>query len=303
MVIVIVLSTLLGLLTHYFFVIISAGCVIYWLATNSYKERKSLVVVVATSIGHALFVAIHPQFYLDFLEQAAPEPGYHLLFRIQLVVVTFIPLLYIFIPFFLGLKHRYTLNRQTAMVLWIFFWNTSVVVALYLFGISPIHAMSGKYLAVSWPFLSFLPAILISSLKYPSLHRVYYAITPLIIFPVMMYRLHNYTPLSNPLLIDTLQKNLDLVIIDNTQRTVVLSILWHIPDEQLVLITYQNNLITQQTDWTDKLGKQSLYLGSTLHYNNTENLNKVIDIIEKENYSITTLRERGGINYYLMNSQ
>jgi hypothetical protein len=56
----------------------------------------------------------------------------------------------------------YRENRgEPLAVLFLAVWTAGAVVLLYLSFLSPVHAMSARYLAASWPLLAFVPVIIL----------------------------------------------------------------------------------------------------------------------------------------------
>jgi hypothetical protein len=264
------LATLAGLLTHYHFgLLIAAGYL--WLAVRlRHQPRRLLAGLAGMAAGVVAFVLIHPRFMASVL-RARPqsaEPGeLDVLGRLECLLETYSNFLTT-TAHNAWLVHKYLLPASAAFVLgvglcgWVMvrrsrvagyaFGERSVVyfflamaganAVLYLSGVSPRHAMAARYLAMIWPFLAFLPVLVVNRISGPR--------TPLMLLLVaamagsdlagVQRSVARWRALPEP---QRTFEQAPTVVIDNVARGVLLPIVWHVPDECPVLAAPESRLL------------------------------------------------------------
>jgi hypothetical protein len=139
---------------------------------------------------------------------------------------------------------------------------------LYVVGLSPKHAMGAMYLAMVWPFLAFLPVVVLREL---GRLRV-----PLLLLwccgmaasgGISVDRLMSrWRALPDP---GPVLQAAPAVLVDNLARGVLPCVAWHVPDDRLMLAGSQTYLLNHRDAWLSRMQAGGVYV-SEESYGNSE---------------------------------
>lgn len=195
----------LGLATYYQFAFLVAGLLAWMTLTFWSDWKRLGLLYVPSLVGGLLLFALHPGFLNSFsvLSRNTSAAKGDLLRRLKqtvdtiagffitprgasvlvsgfsgvtaLAVILGVGILVLVIALIVGMRLHWTDIRPSAAdtssryrlsaVLFLGMWVLLGIVAMYLTGRSPIHAMGDRYLTMVWPFLAFAPAAALHRLK------------------------------------------------------------------------------------------------------------------------------------------
>jgi len=271
------LLTAMGLLTHYHFALLVAGCAIYALSGARRRPARTATVYAAMAAGAALFVVLHPEFYRAFtvgtlrpdalmrgelLGRLRLASGNLLAFALPKYVVKgllsgqFSPLvlmpvlawaIYVIavalVTFPCG-AHRRSRGDWGRFVLPVAtgLWMLATILWLYLIGLSPAHAMAERYLAMAWPFVSFLPLLVLASLGLGQAHRQALCAVLLVCSMCMIADRYMHRDVRP----ETFLGEATRVVCDNTSSGLWPRVVLHVSEGTPVLVGRQNELLQSQ---------------------------------------------------------
>lgn len=293
------LATASGLLTHFHFalVVALATAVFLWGWQRTHL-RLWLGVATAVGAGGILFVALHPAFLASFQllgerQTAAAQiywTGIDMLRRIFAMASTFtlffvyggIAQVILFCLFVSGviwlllvaLRQRPLLQQRwqavdrtgfAAAYLWL--GLTAITMLLYLSLISPLNAMSPRHMNAIWPFMAFLPVLLLRFVS-PARRRMWQwlllALVTLSGVTAVVFDFYLPPPL------DTSQvAQAQRVILDNVHEGILPQTIVFVPDEALVFAADQAYLLAHTADWLPDVDANTVYI-SNLSYTSSE---------------------------------
>jgi hypothetical protein len=313
-----VLVTAAGALTHYHFVLIVAGAglifVLKWLRIDF---RRVVFVGTAVTLGYILSFVLHPKFYQSVQElsrrqllEAENLSGW-LAFaqRSYIVGKTFTGFWTAFgiiqlILFCVGLAFLIWVG----LVLWrrpqqvrvylrsknldgyeaslFFAWMAGISIVLYLTYVSPIHAMTERHMNAVWPFYPVIAILLLRLLKPVPRSTV----TILLLTAVLASSF--YTVWQQINVNDEVAWNdvgtspVDRAIVDGVYQGILPRVVFRLPDDTLVYVADQTELVAEADAWLPLLGGNSVYIND-LSYDNTEaNRDQILELIE-QNFTVT----------------
>jgi dolichyl-phosphate-mannose-protein mannosyltransferase len=305
------LSTAAGLLTHFHFVVIVAGSVIYLTIRLLPSGARRLVVALsAIGVGCAGFLVAHPGFLLSFRRYGGGDPFvpgelktrlnavvatltgfavYGTLFKAIALVVIAGGLLWLFVTVWrrrADFRHA-RIDPAILPVCFFLLWTIGVIAGLYLAFRSPSHAMGPKYLSPAWPFMAFIPVLLArlwgsTSLRFP-------AAVALVVAGfggaavVDSMRMERATPDPLPIL-----GTYPRLLINNVQAAVLPRVIWHVPDDTLVFAATAEQLLRDPAAWLDELGDGALYV-SIPDYESTVAQRQEVQRLLEEDYQVTAI--------------
>ncbi|MCB8965963.1 MAG: glycosyltransferase family 39 protein [Ardenticatenaceae bacterium] len=290
-----------GNLTHYlFFLTVPLACFIY--AIWQMKNRRHLWLVLLAILGsYGLAWLFNPEFWVNINRQSERfvSPTWsEFSTRLGRTLAAFATFLYVVLPLimlllagsYIAWRHRerlrsylHSLNFQGWRILFFMVWFGGIIVGMYLTFRTPIHTMgSSKYLSMVWPFLAFLPVFLLRLTQYRRSVLLYLVIIPLvwlIIFPAQMFltRLPSPTPQL---------ANAKLILMDSPARGVFFPLLWHVPDETLVIAAYQEQLLAKTADWLDDLPDDTAFINLNDPPNTQEQGESLLKLLEVHGYTV-----------------
>jgi hypothetical protein len=133
-----------------------------------------------------------------------------------------------------------------------------------------------------WPFLAFLPAFALRFARNRRTVLLYLVIIPVVwvfIFPVQMFLVRLSDP--QPQLAET-----DLILMDNPARGVFFPLLWHVPDQTLIIAAYQEKLLEQPADWLRYMEENTLYINLDELPNTTEQGQDLLALLIAQGYTV-----------------
>lgn len=294
-----VITVLLGALTHFHFIlVVVGGCLIWVLRLFRSKRKRFIGAVTAVITGYALFFLIHPQFFNSILSLANRQQtavrfygtGIDLLRRIYATADTFtqfwvlgqlpqIALFCLFISFIIWLsvrasRNHHQLKAQVQSVnttgkeaFYLFIWLSGITIALYLLLITPSNGMEPRHMSSIWPFYAFLPIFAARFARKPWQKTIFITIITTAFFASTI---NLVTTISSQEKIHTYQVQVtDHLIIDTVHRGILPVLFWQAPDEAFMLAAEQTYLLNNPELWQEQLQSDTKY-GSNVSYNNTE---------------------------------
>jgi hypothetical protein len=289
------LATLAGLLTHYHFTLLLAAGGAWLLIALRTRRRPALNGLAAMALGGALFVALHPGFMASIQrarEQSQAGGATELMPRLEAIVLCY-STFFVDTAYNAWLAHKYLppvgiasllglsaavlvifrRNRRpdgaphAGCILYLFLTMAATNAALYLVGVSPKHAMGAMYLSMVWPFLAFLPVLLVRARG-----RAGTTLTVLLCGAMLISgaagvqrQVRHWRMLPDPA---RFLGNAPAVIIDNTARGILPAIVWHVPGGCPVLAAPEAYLLEYPERWLFNL-KSGTVLVSATGYGNT----------------------------------
>ena len=272
------LLTAVGLLTHYHFGLVVAGCILFWVVVLSVRgdRRRAATMVLSALGGCALVVLLHPSFYHSFLAQASraeAAAAFPLSHRINKLLISYMGFFVVresvfryvvteraFVLALLGavllagvvgvyLRRRSKRDRAAdpqalarRFTSWLTLFLIGVTTVLYLVGLTPAHAMGGRYLSFVWPFFAFVPGLL---LRYLPRGRTFLALLLCVLMlgsGIDHVRRLAASARRSPSLAEAVAGS-ERVVLDNLRRGVVLQVVWDLPDSKLVFAADQTGLL------------------------------------------------------------
>ncbi len=273
-----VLLTAVGMLTHYHFGLVVAGCIVFWVVMLSIRRdrRRAAAMLMSAIAGCILAALLHPGFYHSFLAQASraeAAAAFPLSHRISKLLISYIGFFVVreavfryavmergYVLALLGVvfvaavvvvyfrprsaRHRESGSQDAArrFIPWLTFFLVALTTVLYLGGLTPAHAMGGRYLSFVWPFFAFVPALM---LRHLGTGRALLAILLCLLMlwsSVDHVRRLAASARRSPSLAEMVAGS-DRVVLDNLRRGVLLQVVWDLPDNKLVLAADQTRLL------------------------------------------------------------
>ncbi|HEX7778238.1 MAG TPA: glycosyltransferase family 39 protein [Vicinamibacterales bacterium] len=300
-------ATTAGLLTHFHFVVIVAGSVIYLTIRLLRNDRRRLdLALAAIGAGGCGFLLAHPRFLWSFRRYGGGDLFVlgELKARLNAVVATLT-----------GFAIYGTLLKAVALVavaaglIWMiatwrrrprdsrsseidpaiapvgFFllWTGVVIIGLYVAFTSPSHAMGPKYLSPVWPFMAFVPVLVARQLRATSL-RVPAAVALVIAgfgVAAVVHSIALERAMTNPS--PVLEAHSRLVI-NNVQAAVLPRVIWHLPDEMLVFAADSKELLRDPAAWLDHLGGNALYISIPDYESTVEQRREVLRLLTEDHH-------------------
>jgi len=286
-----------GFLTHYYFMLIVAGCCLFLLFTQL-RWSTITAIYLAIIIGLLIFVGLYPNFLFNIKNATNTETSQGLsilLERIPLLLIPFTPTLYIIIPFCIWLIWSKQTHFKMAndivvrYILFLFIWLSTIMITLYITGITPLHAINAKYFGLIWPIIAFLPALMMRSSKRPSLYLYFYLLPCLVTFIFLAQQKISCCQQHHPT--ETIFNTVDLIVMDNTARGILLPFMFHVPAQHQTIASSQTKLLASSDEWLSYLPQSILYLSDTSGGGRANDLqSKIIVLLEQHGYTIEPIK-------------
>jgi 4-amino-4-deoxy-L-arabinose transferase-like glycosyltransferase len=281
--IIVVLISIGGSLTHYYFILAIAACAAYSFIQEK-ELRKLICLVFLYFTGYLGAFFIHPFLFSTLTAIPDRVPVFSLVEmadRIQRVITSLssfyylLPLLLIIMLIIVIRKEkRIELKSAKSYSILIIPVLIGVVIILqYLSFRTPTHTMGKpKYWSMIWPFLAFLPAYTLQWFKMRRSVALYlYAVPTVLAILITIMALGQAS--TNPFPPDT-----KTVLLDHTDRGLVLPVIWTLPDNASLIVASQDELLQNQS-WLDYVNKDSIYLGDASGNNTLEKIRKIQSMI------------------------
>lgn len=315
------ISTAIGALTHYYFSLTVVGCSVLMILVLVKKDVLRLMKLhLSVGVGYIVFFLCHHQFYLSFerrqggIQLLQPEemitrfdtflvnlsaffvPGHILKYILFIVLLGgVIALLWSF--FRRPASRSGSVQLEELKVYWIvffFLWITGITCFLYLAGITPEHAMASTHLGMIWPFLAFIPVLVIRVFAKKTKHLLMLCVCAWQVFFGGAYVLAKIVPqatrMSEP--IAPLEGS-HRIILDNAARGALPRIIWHVPDNAKTFVGSRDYLLIHQERWLEEACLSSIYVSIDLYQKPGEQKNLIVQ----------SIREKCGDTHLLFNSQ
>lgn len=295
----------LGLLTHFHFALFVAGCGLYVCLRIPYISwKRGIWNGCALAAGLILFLLIfgNPQDSFDQAKQQL-QPFDAKLLRVRydaawnafsffwggslvawlvarLVLLASIGMLgALWINSFRTNKFQFLDKQIDDFALYYFLiWTLGVTAGFYLAFLSPGHAMSSRYLCLTWPFLA---CVLVSLLRFLS----QYSVEASWALGIILFGISLTTPLdlertnapeSDPL--PTFQKS-EGVLIDQSDRGFLLPILYTLKDDQWIFVAHQSDILANPDRLIEKKFKTIAYCNIIYGKNSAAQGQKIVDYL------------------------
>jgi len=302
--ILLALLTAAGALTHYYFSIFVAGCGLFALFKlfGLYRSRL-LLGIAAVLTGYGLFYLLHPNFYNSFRNEQK-EVGIFstddFVARLENVANTFKQ--FFFFPFssrylLLGIAGVWLIaawrtkrwlpfmrgtNLRGMQMLYFFAWPAAIQIGLYLAYLSPQHAALPKHFSAAWPFLAFLPVLILRLFKKFKIPAIIFFWLFLIFAATSGLRNFNAFAASQPDPTTVLQRA-NAVILDNASMNVLPRIVAKLADDTPVFAASRDAMQKMPTRWLDHIDSNAVYISvnAPIFSNNATGQEAIIDLIRQ----------------------
>ncbi len=307
------ISTVAGMLTHYHFAIIVFGLSLWILATRiKTSTRRVLSAAVAVSAGLILFVTLHPRFfdsvvqereqiqYQTFNSKALIDRGQRTvdqyasflwpsdnfdhkiespMIQSITIVVAVATLMWLTVLW----NRRRSGDAATAhsqTLLFLFAWTAVTNIVLYLGFVSPFHAMKSRHLAAVWVFYAFVPIIALRMLS-----RGRHVVTVVLCITMMVSgsigAFHVCAAEARYGDLRGLFEPKARIVSANVQRGIFPKFFANFPDGSPVYAANSNYLLENTDQWIDLL-QQGDYVITQLAYGETqEKLDRLLSVISR----------------------
>jgi len=275
-----------GMLTHYHFLLLMAGAVLFIILRLFKKNKRRLATALSLiGLGCLLLVLLHPDFYLSFLLEQSRDHSvqYRGFFpRMNKVASAFfdfiignrviqgglmIIFIAIIIPFLIiRVKDRGRWIKATdgnhftgLSIIYFLVWTGGTITLLYLIGVTSLQQMGKRYLSMVYPFLAFVPVMFFRFFgRAKVIVSTCFCVLIFISSGMMVWRYNNsQKQIFDP---EALLCESQKVLIDNDSRLFIPPLLPYIPDDIHLFVASQDFLLTHRKDWMNDLGKSSVYI-------------------------------------------
>ncbi len=317
------LSTAGGLLTHYHFPILMAGCALVVARVWRRDRARFHRIALAVMCGAALFLLLHPGFTRS-LRRVRPAA-----FDTQVLGERLERVVHRYGSFFvdsqtLGLSTTaagvldYALLSLTAaslvgavvvqrrkrrldghsdapslplVVLFLLAWLAGTNAVLYLACVTPAHAMAAKYPAMAWPFLAFLPASLVP--RHPRLRTLLLTLLAgatvlgggLRVRATLRYSEYWSTPSPAKVVASSTR-----VVVDHVHPGWLHRVLWACAPDQPVFAADQDYLLDNPGAWLPGLEPNTLYVSPKAQGPRLAKTRRLLNVIS-ERHKIQPLKK------------
>ncbi|MAT99036.1 MAG: hypothetical protein CL608_17970 [Anaerolineaceae bacterium] len=314
------LATAAGALTHYHFalVVFVAGPV-FVLKLVRRDFRRVLWVGTAVLMGYVLSFILHPRFYQSIqelsrrqvLEAEFLSGQFEFFQRVYLVGKTFtgywtvsgilqLALFCLFLASIIWVGMIFVRNRRlvqetiqtknfTGYELGLFFvCLAGLSILLYLTYVSPIHAMTERHMSAVWPFYPFLAIFLLRLVGQAKRNRLTILVGTAVLLSGFFMVWQMGTAVDEPAWDDVVYSDSrERFVVDGVYQGILPRIFFQLPDDALIYVAAQNELLAQPEAWLPALDTNSVYI-SELSYDNTEdNRDKIVALIAQQ-FQVTT---------------
>ena len=304
----IALISALGLLTHFHFLLLISGCGLFVSCKiPAIGWKKALTCFGAMAIGCLLFYIIYGNPGKTFAQAKLQSQAYdseqfsnriefvwhslsffwgssriaEITTKIFLSGTIALLLLHILNVFKIWTPRIIRSHYVFFPVLYFFLWTTGITVGLYLSFVSPNHAISSRYLCLTWPFFAGLFVSIIRFLPRYSNFIAYSFGAFLIVTSAISNIDHDrvYTPDSDP--IPTF-KRVDAVIIDMPNRGYLFPAIFQLNDDQLVYVGRQKEILENKEEFMQKQHHTIAYYNMNIYGNTPQMGAQVVELLKKD---------------------
>lgn len=299
-----------GLLTHFHFALVIAGCVLYlfiFVKESGWKTVSALC--LAMVLGVVLFVVMYGDIqptvararlqaqafnWEDFWNRVEKVwltlSGYWgqskvmsqaaKLFAIGALVLFCFQTLSLFKPSWTG---RFAINPSLYPLGFFFVWTSVVTIALYLNFSSPGHAMTNRYLCLTWPFMAGLFVMLLRFIPQNKDELCIAAGITLLVVSIqtqLQYQTERpNTPNSDP--VPIFQKA-EGIIIDMAGRGYLFPAVYQLRDDQYVFVANQRHILENIDHLQAKTFSWIAYYNMNAYGNTVEMGQRIVDSLQRD---------------------
>jgi hypothetical protein len=276
--------TAAGALTHYHFFLPASAVVIFAIWALARRNRQEpLAICGAVAVGYLAALLAFPVVSNALSKAGGSVSDFHFLEFGDRLSIALYELRHSYYVLLMGgllvgvrlFQRRYRpglgslkqvgSGESAGSILFFLVWILGGILLMYATAISPRHAMGPRYLSMTWPLLAFLPYFALRMVNYRKSVILYFYLVPIILAIVMLGR----SELAAWTRTDDQLRDVDLLIIDNPARGVLLPIIWEVPDDYRVVVGRQDFLLENWDEWIHSVSEDSVYLSSII-YSSTE---------------------------------
>ncbi len=314
------ITTAAGALTHYHFalVVVVAGLVFILKLVRS-DFRRVLFVGTAVIFGYILSIILHPKFYQSVQELSRRQAleveflsgqlqffqrlylvgktftGYWTVFGIlQLALFCFFLASIIWVGMVwarnrsLVKKTIQSKNFEGYEVGLFFVGLAGLFIILYLTYVSPVHAMTERHMSAVWPFYPFLAILLLRLLNQPKRNQATIFLGTAVLLSTLFMMWQQRTAANEPAWDDVIYSaRLERIIVDGVYRGILPRIIFQLPDDALIYVAEQNELLEQPEAWLPMLDGNSVYISELSYDNTVANRDKILELLSQQ-FQVTT---------------
>jgi len=322
------LATAAGALTHYHFVLVVfvAGLVFVLKLVKS-DFRRVFFVGTAVTTGYLLSFILHPRFYQSVQELSRRQAleaeflsgQFEFFQRVYLVGKTFtgywtissiiqLALFCIFLASIIWvgmifvrncslLKETIRTKNFAGYEVGLFFvCLAGLSIILYLTYLSPIHAMTERHMSAVWPFYPFLAILLLRLVGQPKRNRITVLLGTAVLLSSFFMIWQQVTAVDEPAWDNVIYSaRVERAVVDGVYQGILPRIFFQLPDDALIYVAAQNELLAEPEEWLPMLESESVYI-SELSYDNTEtDRDQILELLRQHFQVITRPDENQGI--------
>lgn len=314
------ITTAAGALTHYHFalVVVVAGLVFILKLVRS-DFRRVLFVGTAVIFGYILSIILHPKFYQSVQELSRRQAleveflsgqlqffqrlylvgktftGYWTVFGIlQLALFCFFLASIIWVGMVwarnrsLVKKTIQSKNFEGYEVGLFFVGLAGLFIILYLTYVSPVHAMTERHMSAVWPFYPFLAILLLRLLNQPKRNQATIFLGTAVLLSTLFMMWQQGTAANEPAWDDVIYSaRLERIVVDGVYRGILPRIIFQLPDDTLIYVAEQNELLEQPEAWLPMLEGNSVYISELSYDNTVANRDKILELLSQQ-FKVTT---------------
>jgi hypothetical protein len=169
-------------------------------------------------------------------------------------------------------------------------------IILYLTYVSPIHAMTERHMSAVWPFYPFLVILLLRLVGQSKRNRITVLLGTAVLLSSLFMVWQQGSAVDETAWDDVVYSdNLERFVADGVYQGILPRIFFQLPDDALIYVAAQNELLEQPEAWLPALGTDSVYI-SELSYDNTEaNRDKILELLGQQFQVISRPVDNGTI--------
>lgn len=267
------LTAAAGASTHiHFAFVLAAGLIVVAAKLYRTDPRRLINPLVAVSLGYVIALILFPIFTVAEKQQSRLDQfdTSGVLLRAVISLAAFAPYFYI-LPLGIGL---FLLIRKTRtdtipslngfppknfgapQIFLVGLIVSGLVVLLYVLFLTPVHAMGIKYLSIAWPFLSFSSAIILNYSNHRYSIALYFYLVAIALSMAFLVDILNQAKIEYSSYFD----QAEVIVVDNRERGILPQLIWHIPDDKIVIADSQNGLLRNFDNWDKHLNDRAAYI-------------------------------------------
>jgi len=289
-----IITITLGALTHFQFaiVLVASLIVVVTRSYRSYRER-ALLLIGSVCIGYSIALVLFPILNVignrqSMLSQFSINGAVERVFSSLAAFIPLYSIIFIGIVVFFVAKIRksnaVSINSRSSsrqidasQIFLIGLFISGTIVILYLLYLTPRHAMGYKYISMAWPFLAFLPILI---LRYANYRK-----------SILLYLLVVGVAVNSAWLVDKIShvkadyaqlfEEHEIILLNSRSQGVVPQVVWHIPDDKTVIAYSQSEMIATIDSWTDYRGDNLAFVVVESAIHSAERKREIFDRLDE----------------------